>query len=239
MRVFGYTRVSTDEQRDGASLAEQERKIGAVATFHGYDAPTVVTDVISGSVALQERPKGKPFWQSLQRGDTVIVSKLDRVFRSAEDALTTARILQERGVNLILTDMGVEPVTGNGISKLFFTLLAGFAEFERWRIKERANEGRAGKLAKGGHIGGDAPFGWRVEGTGKGATLVEVEAEQATIARARELQAEAGSLRKLSARLAAEGHLDRQGKAFHPVKLERILKRAVGAWAPPSRPSAS
>jgi DNA invertase Pin-like site-specific DNA recombinase len=154
----------------------------------------------------------------------LIAAKLDRLFRSAEDALVSARLLQERGVSLILVDMGSDPVTGNGVSKLFFTMLAAIAEFERARIAERMNDGRKGKKGNGGHIGGDAPYGFRVEGSGRDARLVAVEAEQAAVARAVALRGQGLSLRAVSDALFAEGIVDRTGKAFRPGTLDRVLK---------------
>jgi len=224
MAIYGYTRVSTGEQEAGASLEEQARRIKGVAMIHGYDDPVFFQDIISGSVALHERPNGGKLWAGLQRGDVLIAAKLDRIFRSAEDALVTAKRLQESGVSLILVDMGSEPVTGNGMSKLFFTMLAGFAEFERWRIAERMSEGRKGKKSKGGHIGGHDPYGYRVEGKGKGATLIPVESEQVTIAEAKRLRYMGISLRKVSDELAAAGRVNRLGKPFTAVQIERMIK---------------
>jgi putative DNA-invertase from lambdoid prophage Rac len=171
MAVFGYARVSTAEQAadDRASLAEQERRIRGAAMMLegkiGETTPQMVRDEgVSGSVPLKKQKHGGPLMAQLQAGDWLIAAKLDRLFRSAEHALVVARELQERKVHLILVDLGSDPVTGNGISKLFFTLLAAIAEFERTRVLERMNEGRAGKAKRGGHIGGDAPYGYRVEG---------------------------------------------------------------------------
>jgi putative DNA-invertase from lambdoid prophage Rac len=230
MTVFGYTRVSTTEQLEGTSLADQTRKITGAALIHSDRAPVIVADEgVSGSTPLSDRPKGGPLWAQLAKGDTLIAAKLDRLFRSAEDALTSARLLQERGVSLILVDMGSEPVTGNGISKLFFTILAAIAEFERARIAERMNDGRKGKKGKGGHIGGDAPYGFEVAGKGRDARLVAVPAEQAAVARMIELRASGLPLRAVSEQLAAAGHLDRTGKAFRPGTLDRILKARAGA----------
>jgi DNA invertase Pin-like site-specific DNA recombinase len=133
---------------------------------------------------------------------------------------------QERGVQLIITDMGVDPITENGISKLFFTMLAAVAEFERWRIKERANDGRAGKRKKGGHIGGDAPYGWRVEGAGKAAALIKIESEQSTIRIVKGFKAQGLSLRKLSDELAKSGN-----EPARYCRLPAVLRGTIGARA--------
>ena len=98
---------------------------------------------------------------------TIIPAKLDRLFRDALDALEKLKDLKTKGVSLILVDMGLTPVTDNGVAKMFFTMLAGFAELERDRIRTRTADGRKCKRDKGGHIGGTAPFGYEIVGMGK------------------------------------------------------------------------
>jgi DNA invertase Pin-like site-specific DNA recombinase len=175
----------------------------------------------------------------LQAGDWLIAAKLDRLFRSAEHALVVARELQERKVHLILVDLGSDPVTGNGISKLFFTLLAAIAEFERTRVLERMNEGRAGKAKRGGHIGGDAPYGYRVEGAGKAARLVEDPIEQRVVGKICKLRADGVPFRSVCRALTDQGILNRVGKPFEAMQIQRIVKHAqrnaeAARWGSPS-----
>ena len=66
----------------------------------------------------------------------VIAPKLDRLFRSALAALTVVEDMRKRGVSLHLLDLGGD-ISGNGLSKLFLTIAASFAEAERDRIRER------------------------------------------------------------------------------------------------------
>lgn len=182
MSTYGYCRVSTLEQEGGQSLSEQERKVRAIADYHGVPLDELAIEpAVSGSVPFAKRQAGGLLFAKLSKGDTLIVSKLDRAFRDTEDALATSRMLRESGVRLIVADIGVDPVTGEGTGKVFFTILAAMAEFERTRIRERTEEGRRAKKARGGHTGGVTPFGYRKEGTGKEAMLVEDYAEQTAI----------------------------------------------------------
>jgi DNA invertase Pin-like site-specific DNA recombinase len=142
---------------------------------------------VSGAVPLEERPAGGELVASLRSGDWLIVAKLDRAFRGAADALTKAEAWKKQGVKLIVADMGVDPVTDNGVSKMFFGMLALVAEFERDRIRDRVTNGRTAKKARGGHIGGAAPFGFRVEGEGKEAQLVPVPEQQVALVTIRAL----------------------------------------------------
>lgn len=74
------------------------------------------------------------------------MAKLDRAFRNAADALATAEQLNAQKIDLIVADMGSEPVIQNGVSRMFFGMLALVAEFERERIRERLADGRGAKL---------------------------------------------------------------------------------------------
>ena len=189
MAIYGYARVSTEQQVDGASLAEQERRIRAIASYHGLPVEAMFRDEgVSGKIPLGQRPEGMKLMARIKEGDTIIVSKMDRAFRSARDALMVIERLRVRGINLTLADMGTEPVTQDGVGKLFFLILAGMAEFERERIRERTLEGKKFKEAKGGYAGGFVKYGHNVEGRGRDAMLVRDDEADAMVARAVELR---------------------------------------------------
>lgn len=226
--IFSYARVSTSEQAvDGTtSLAEQERKNRAIATLRGATSFDFVTyrDVgVSGSVPLSQRPSGKDMLAAAGKGDVIVANKLDRLFRSATDALTTAKTLAGRGIDLVLIDMGVEPVTQSGAAKLFFGMLALVAEFERERIAERMASGKEAKRASRGHIGGDAPFGFRKTGIGRDARLEPDVEEQDVI----HLVADLRKRQKPDsiARILNElGVRSRAGGALQRLQVIRMLK---------------
>lgn len=206
MSAYGYVRVSSAEQVQGTSLEEQTRKVEGVAMIRGEAIVEVFTDgAVSGSIPLGERPQGSALLAKLQPGDVVIAAKMDRLFRSASDALATAEELKRQGVDLILADMGTDPVTGNGVSKMFFGMLALMAEFERSRILERIADGKRVKGARGGYTGGKRQFGYQIVGQGKDAVLVEDEQEQAAIRRILALKAEGKGLRAIAAAIQADG----------------------------------
>jgi DNA invertase Pin-like site-specific DNA recombinase len=219
MSVFGYARVSTADQALGTSLEEQERRIRGVALMRGVELTQLYREAgVSGSVPLEDRPAGRVLLASLQPGDTLVVAKLDRAFRNAADALTRADAWRRAGVDLVVADMGCEPVTGNGVAKMFFGLLALVAEFERERILERTHEGRRAKAARGGHIGGDAPFGYRVVGEGRDARLVAEPAEQSALATIHDLRGQ------LSLRQIVEEVRRRHGVEISHEGVRRALK---------------
>jgi putative DNA-invertase from lambdoid prophage Rac len=141
LAVYGYARVSTIRQADeGESLSMQERAIAGYAMMQGWTiATTFVERGISGSKPITERPQGKALLDALKTGDVAITAKLDRMFRSALDALDVLAKLKEREISLHMIDLGGD-VTGNGISKLVFTILSAVAEAERDRIRERVTQ---------------------------------------------------------------------------------------------------
>ncbi len=225
MAIYGYIRVSTAEQAsdEKTSLETQRRKIVAAAELAGLDLDRIFEEPgVSGGTALAQRPVGGELIATLRRGDTLIVAKLDRVFRNAADALTTAEAWKRGGLDLIVADMGSEPVTQNGPSRLFFGMLALVAEFERDRMRERLADGRGAKRAGGGHIGGTAPFGYRKIGVGKAARLEPDPAQQAALLTIRARAAEGLPSRAIAAAVREE-----HGIAVSHVTVRAALARST------------
>jgi putative DNA-invertase from lambdoid prophage Rac len=205
MSIYGYCRVSTLRQaNEGESLDVQKRQIEGYAHMHGLTLDCVVVEEgVSGSVPVSERPKGSELFAKLAKGDVVIAPKLDRLFRSALDALTVVEDLRKRGVSLHLLDLGGD-ISGNGLSKLFLTIAAAFAEAERDRIRERIGQVKADQKARGRYLGGTVPFGFRRAGE-DGELLVPHEAEQEAIRDIERLKAEGEPLRAISSAMKAKG----------------------------------
>jgi DNA invertase Pin-like site-specific DNA recombinase len=147
-----------------------------------------------GSVPVAERPKGGPLFARLKKGDAVIALKLDRLFRSALDALTVVEDLRKRGVALHLLDLGGD-ISGNGLSKLFLTIAAAFAEAERDRIRERITQVKKDQRERGRYLGGTVPFGFR---RGESGDLVQDEAEQEAVREMIALRAQGKALRPIA-----------------------------------------
>ena len=131
MAVYGYARVSTARQAsEGESLEVQRRQIEGYALMHGLALDEMVVEegvsVPFRSPSVQPLAHCSPSW----RGRRNYRAKLDRLFRSALDALKVVEDLRKRGVALHLLDLGGD-ISGNGLSKLFLTIAAAFAEAER------------------------------------------------------------------------------------------------------------
>jgi putative DNA-invertase from lambdoid prophage Rac len=204
-KIHAYIRVSTDKQvQDGDGLDIQDRQIRGYAMTRGWDiAETIVEDGVSGRTPVADRPAAGPVFA--KKGDVVVAAKLDRLFRRASDALNTVEALQRKGVAVHVTDLGE---LTNGVSKLFLTIVAAFAEEERRVIGERTKSAKAHQRKLGRFLGGRAPFGYRavpVAGERSAKDLVEDPAEQAVLVEMRQLKAQGKSLRAIAQTMRARG----------------------------------
>jgi putative DNA-invertase from lambdoid prophage Rac len=94
-------------------------------------------------------------------------------------------------------------ISGNGLSKLFLTIAAAFAEAERDRIRERIGQVKADQKARGRYLGGRVPFGFR---RGDDGELIPHEAEQEAIREIAGLRAQGKPLRTIAEAVRAKGH---------------------------------
>lgn len=143
-RVFAYCRVSTTEQT-------VENQILAIRNA-GYDLSEsrVISETVSGSVsALQRNEFSNLVAHKLERGDSLVVLKLDRLGRDSIDVQNTVELLQQKGVRLICLDLPIADLSSSE-GTLMLQMMSAFAEFERNRIRERTQEGlkRAKKEGK-------------------------------------------------------------------------------------------
>lgn len=232
--LLGYARVSTKEQAedDRTSLPEQERIIRGLAMARGvgpYDIALYSDPGVSGSIPLKDRPAGAKLLNDAQTNDIVVAAKLDRMFRDALDAQEIYRLFKDRQVDLILYDMGHEPVTRDGMSKCFFTIISAFADLERSRIAERMMEGKRAKIAKGGHAGGEAPYGYQIIGSGREARPEPAQAEQ-DILQVVKIRAGYGDTPwQIARHLNEHGRRTRMGKPFLDTQVKRMVQREMRA----------
>jgi putative DNA-invertase from lambdoid prophage Rac len=217
MKVYGYTRVSTERQADeGESLDVQRRQIDGYAMMKGLEIGRVFVERgVSSSTHLSQRPQGAALLAILEPGDVVVTAKLDRMFRSALDALEVLSQLKERGINLHMVDLGGD-VTGNGISKLVFTILSAVAEAERDRIRKRVRDVKRDQKERNRFLGGWVPFGLSLAEDG---SLVPDPVAQAAIATMAQARAAGRSLRQ-----CAEMVRERHGLEVSHMTVKRVLE---------------
>ena len=155
MRAVVYLRVSTEEQAtSGLGLEAQAAACAAaVAGKGGQLVATVRDEGVSGSVPAFDRPGGGEALEMIRAGeaDALVVSKLDRLGRSAIDVLGVAERAEREGWALVVLDLGLDTTTPVG--RFTLTVLAGVAQLERDLIRQRTREAMAAKAARGERVG--------------------------------------------------------------------------------------
>jgi DNA invertase Pin-like site-specific DNA recombinase len=137
---YGYARISTDGQSVDAQV-RQLTKAGCKKVFR---------EVASG--AKTDRAQLRRLLASLNAGDMVAVTRLDRLARSTRDLLNTLAAITDRKAGFrSLGDTWADTTTSHG--RLMLTVLGGLAEFERDLIRTRTGEGRARAVARGQKMG--------------------------------------------------------------------------------------
>lgn len=136
---IGYGRVSSQEQHPEAQHD--------ALTMAGCDK--VFIDKASGKLA--SRPELDKCLAALREGDSLVITKLDRLGRSLKNLIALAEELKERGVALVVLDQGID--TSTPIGRMFYQILGAVAEFERELIVERTHDGLAAARARG-RLGG-------------------------------------------------------------------------------------
>ena len=139
---IGYGRVSTSDQ----NAASQEDALKA----SGCDK--VYLETMTGT--KKDRPELNKVMDVLRSGDTLVVTRLDRLGRSAKDLLDIVTSLEERGVDFEVLEQSINTKTPEG--KMLFTIISSFAEFERAIMRDRTIEGLAAARARG-RMGGRPP----------------------------------------------------------------------------------
>jgi len=145
MAMFGYTRVSTADQTV-ANQRQELQEAGYAIDYWFEDAG------VSGKVPSAQRPEFKRLMDKIRNGETLVVSKLDRLGRDALDVLQTVRRFEERNIKVIVHQLGGTDLT-SPTGKLLVTMLAAVAEMERDLLVERTQAGLQRAKAEGIRLG--------------------------------------------------------------------------------------
>ena len=154
LRVVGYIRVSTKEQkRSGAGLAAQRRQIQRACTERDWPLVGVESDEGVSAKSTRNRPALARVLDALEAGDAdgLIVAKLDRLSRSVRDFCDILDRSQRQRWALVCLDLGLDTSTPAG--KFTAQIIAAVAELERELIGQRTREGLEAKRAEGMQLG--------------------------------------------------------------------------------------
>lgn len=147
MRTFAYCRVSTSEQTT-------ENQILAIRQA-GYDIldSRVISETVSGGVQAMQRPLfSELVIHKLEKGDRLVVLKVDRLGRDNINIQQTIAMLVDKGIDVVSLDLPVRNLA-SAEGKLMLQMFSAFAEFEKSRIIERTLEGLARAIASGVRLG--------------------------------------------------------------------------------------
>ena len=132
--IYGYARVSTKTQAKEGNSIESQRK-----ALIDAGADVVFEEAFTGTTTA--RPEFDKLMNTLEPGDSLVVTKLDRIARSAVQGSEMIKGLMDKGISVNVLNMGKMDNSSTG--KLIYQIMFAFAEFERDMIVERTQEGRA------------------------------------------------------------------------------------------------
>lgn len=209
MRVYGYLRVSTEEQGDSrAGLEAQEAAIRGEVERRGWELVDLRVDVASGRTLRKRDELGRTL-RDLAEGnaDALVVAKLDRLSRSVLDFAGLMETAAGEGWSINVLDLGVDTTTPNG--ELVANIMIAMAQWERRIIAERTRSALAAVKARGTRVGR------------------KPNVDPDTVRLIRILRDSGRSWQAIADALAREGIPTAQGGQWHAATVRKIHQRAA------------
>ena len=220
MRAVGYIRVSTSRQAEsGLGLADQRRKIDALAELNDYELLDVVEDA-GQSGKTTDRPGLESLMAMVDGGkvDAILIAKLDRLTRSVADLGGILARLEKRGVALVSAADSINTTTASG--RLVLNVLTSVAQWEREAIAERTRAALS-QLRAEGKRAGQVPFGYDADADGN---LLENVGEQAVLAIIGAGREAGDTWDAIADTVAQQGYTSRTGRRHSRQGLCKIWK---------------
>lgn len=224
MKAALYIRVSTDEQaKHGYSIAAQQEKLEAFCLSQGWDIyKTYIDDGYSAKDL--NRPKFNEMLTEIknEKIDVLLVYRLDRLTRSVLDLYTILNILDQYKCSFKSATEVYD--TTNAMGRLFITLVAAIAQWERENTAERVRMGMEKKTKLGKWKGGIAPYGYRIENKELVINDDEIEVVKTIFKMAETL-----GFYTIAKKLTEAGYETRNGNDWHVHTVRDIANNPVYA----------
>lgn len=210
MRIAGYGRVSTDEQvNEGYSLdAQREKMINFCKSQNDWELTEIYIEEGKSAKNL-DRPELQRLLSDAQSGkfDVVLVYRLDRLTRSVSDLYELLRLFEEQSIKFKSVTEVYDTTTAMG--KLFITIVAALAQWERENLSERVRFGMEELVREGKWHGGPVPYGYSWDNE----MMSLVSDEVSTLKLLRQIYMSGDGLGSTAKKLNALGKL-RRGKVW-------------------------
>lgn len=224
MKCIVYVRVSTDEQaKHGYSIAAQLEKLEAYCISQGWELTEKYVDEGYSAKDLH-RPYFEKMMNKVKEGDVdvLLVYRLDRLTRSVMDLYKILKILDTN--NCMFKSATEVYDTTSAMGRLFITLVAAIAQWERENLGERVRLGMEKKTKLGKWKGGTPPYGYKIENK----QLVINEDEQDVVKTVFELSKTLGFY-TIAKQLSLKGFSTRKGGEWHVDSVRDIANNPVYA----------